>query len=232
MELESSNLAAALPNTEPNSESPSSVRGSSEPSAENDPCAPASRCRNQKDSQTPRHRRGIVARLRADVRREINQMLDDGLPFAEIINNLGDVGEPLAAAHIGSWKAGGYQDYLRQQRFAEQCQQRRTKAYDLITRGNQINGFQAAQQIANTQICETLAEVGNDILREALAANPLNYFRMLNSFSRLVSGSLKCERHLSEAAERKAKLKAQKRPRSGGITAEALAEAERKLNLL
>jgi hypothetical protein len=48
--------------------------------------------------------------------------------------------------------------------------------------------------------------MGADTFRKAVAANPLNCLRMLNTLSRLTAGGLKCERHLAEQVERKAVL--------------------------
>ena len=54
-----------------------------------------------------RHRNGHVARLPKEIRQRINQMLDDGLPYAQIIKNLGPKRKKLDTSHIGSWKTGG-----------------------------------------------------------------------------------------------------------------------------
>src|SRR5215472_4106239 len=59
-----------------------------------------------------RHRCGTIARLPKNLRDNINQMLDDGLPYAQVIRKLGPDGKGLETSHIGSWKKGGYQDHL------------------------------------------------------------------------------------------------------------------------
>jgi hypothetical protein len=159
-------------------------------------------------------------------------MLDDGLTYLEIIKNLGDNAKDLNEDIMYRWKRGGYQDYLREQRILDQCRLRQERAFDLLRDGSHVNGFQATQQLATAQICETVAELGGDILREALIANPLNYFRMLNSFARLTNGGLKCERHLAEEADRKTKLEKAAAPRKKGITPESVKEMQDKLNLM
>src|SRR6185503_14272713 len=103
------------------------------------------------------------------------------------------------------------QDYLRQQRILQECRLRRENALALLRDKNPITGFQATQQLASSQICEIIAEAGEDILREALIANPMNYFRMLNSFARLTNGGLKCQRHLVEEAQITAALEPPKK---------------------
>ena len=181
----------------------------------------------------PNRRTGRIARLPKEIRWHINEMLDDGVPYLEIICQLGDHGKDLNEDILHRWKNGGYQDHLREQRLLDQTAGRRERALTLLAKADHINGFQATQQIATSQICEAVAELGGDVLREALVANPLNYFRMLNSFARLTNGGLKCEHHLAEEAERKLKLQQQKpRPFKKGITKKTLREMERKLKLM
>jgi len=190
---------------------------------------------DEQDNKDPvRHRRsnGKVARLPKEIRHQVNEMLDDGFTYAAIIESLGEHGKGLDEDHIRRWKARGYQEYLRQQRLLEQCRSRSDRSLSQLRSSNPLNGFQATQQLATAQICETVADVGTDILREALAANPLNYFRMLNSFARLTNGGIKCERHLLEDLERKAKLRKQKSPRKNGVSKESLREMEEKLKLM
>ena len=180
-----------------------------------------------------RSRRGTVARLPKILRDRINQMLDDGLTYAQVIHELGNDVTGLNPEHIRRWKSGGYKDYLREQRLIQQCLARTDRVLDLLRQPGHIHAFQATQQIATAQICQTLAEVGPDILRESLAANPLNYFRMLNSFSRLANGALKCERLLDEQAQ--AAASAQPQPADApkkGLSPETIKELNDKLHLL
>jgi hypothetical protein len=180
-----------------------------------------------------RHRNGKVARLPKALRQKINEMLDDGLPYAQIIQNLGVDGQDLNDDNIARWKAGGYQDHLRELRLIDQCRARRQHAMDLSLATGAVPGFQATQQIASAQICEVIADLGPDILRDAILANPLNYFRMLNAFTRLTNGGLKCERHVADEAERQARLEDLKTPaRKKGLSPEALQEMNEKLNLM
>ena len=160
-------------------------------------------------------------------------MLDDGLKYREIAQQLRELGYHLEVDHIRRWKAGGYQDHLRELRVLAQCRLRQERAAKLIETANAINGFQATQQIASSQICAVIAEMGVDVLREALAANPLNYFRTLNSFSRLTNGGLKCEQHLIDEAQRLVAEAAKQLPdQKKGISDDSVKEMEDKLNLM
>src|SRR5258708_1889402 len=72
--------------------------------------------RGDKSSIVNRGRTGKVARLSKELRQRINEMLDDGLTYLEIIKNLGDNAKDLNEDIMYRWKRGGYQDYLREQR--------------------------------------------------------------------------------------------------------------------
>ena len=149
-----------------------------------------------------RQRRSAIARLPKATRRRINEAIDDGIEYGEIIASLGEDAKGLNTDIMHRWKIGGYQDYLREQRLLEQCRARQEAALELLTKNNPLNSFQATQQLASAQICEVLAEIGPEMFRDALTASPHNLFRMLNTFARLTNGGLKCERHLADEAER------------------------------
>ena len=202
------------------------------PVASDAPVAPSGVESSPPFSKPKRARNGKVARLPKQMRDQINQMLDDNLHYHSIIKSLGDQGKDLEADHIRRWKSGGYRDYLREQRLIEQCRERRERVFNHLSGDDNITSFQATQQIATAQICETIVGLGGEILREALLANPLNYFRMLNSFARLTTGGLKCERHLADEAQRIALLKKKATDPKKGISPSSLHQMEEKLNLM
>ncbi|HWW02093.1 MAG TPA: hypothetical protein VNZ64_20500 [Candidatus Acidoferrum sp.] len=180
-----------------------------------------------------RQRRGKVARLPKEVRARIDQLLDDGFPFDEIPQQLGEQGRHLTADSIRRWKKGGYQDHLREQRLLDESRLRYQLTLDLAREDQGIQAFQAAHKLAAALICEAVAELGADSLREAIKANPLNLLRMLNSLARLTTGGLKCERHLADQAQLQLNLNSQPPPQAKrGITPESIKEMTEKLNLM
>src|ERR1043166_31662 len=66
-----------------------------------------------------RYRTDKIARLPKAVRDSINQMLDEGLAYKEIIQRLGEHGKHLNKQNISRWKQGPYQEYLKDQDFRE-----------------------------------------------------------------------------------------------------------------
>ena len=179
----------------------------------------------------PRRRNGLLARLPKPIRDRINEFLDDGLSYPKIVKTVGTDAPGLTARAVMSWKHGGYQDYLHHQQLLEECRARTERAFNMLRGQNPVGAFQATQQIATAQICEAIADMGGDVLRQALAANPLNYFRMLNSFARLTNGGLRCERHLIDDIILRAKIP-QPGDGKGGMSEKAVKEMEDGLQLL
>jgi hypothetical protein len=161
-------------------------------------------------------------------------MLDDGLPYAAICDHLAQQGIHLTEDSIGRWKKGGYQDYLRELRLLDESRLRYELTLDLAREEQGIDVFQAAHKLAAALICEAVAEIGADSLRQAVKLNPLNLLRMLNSLSRLTTGGLKCERHLSDQAQRDARLQQQQQQPEAKkcISQEALNQIVHDLNLI
>jgi len=160
-------------------------------------------------------------------------MLDDGLSYAAIREQLTPHGANLTEDCIGRWKIGGYQDHLRELRLLDESRSRYELTLDLARNEQGIDVFQAAHKIAAALICEAVAEIGADSLREAVKLNPLNFLRMLNSLSRLTTGGLKCERHLSDHPERNTQDQEQQKPQSKkGISSGSVQEMETALNLM
>ena len=185
-----------------------------------------------------RHRTGRVARLPKEIRSRINQMLDDGFPYLQIIQNLGESAGPLTEKCIRSWKNGGYQDYLRDQQLLDEARIRSEFLTDFVREDPSIDTFQAAHKLAAALICRAIAEFGSQTFHDAVKANPLNLLRMLNALSRITAGGLKCQRFLAEEAERLAKSAPETQNHPGvaanpvGLTEPAVAELNHRLNLM
>ena len=160
-------------------------------------------------------------------------MLDDGLPFDQIRDALGEHAKGITVAHIGSWKSGGYQDHLQEERRRDECRLRHELFTKLAADYPGIESYQAAPKIAVALASEALIDLGPATLRRALQEQPLNALRLLNSLARMLSGGIKCERHVVEQAERQARLEREKQPQpKKGLSPEAKDEMIEKLNLM
>src|SRR5262245_18670245 len=166
-----------------------------------------------------RRSRSKISRLPKTVRDQLNLLILDGIPYAEIPARLGDIAKDINEDNLSTWKTGGHQEWLKEQQRVEDCRISQELTLDLAMERQGIDSFQAPNKIAAALICEALADLGSETFRKAIAANPLNALRMLNTLSRLTVGGLKCERHLADEAERKARLDHSRGPnkKKGGI---------------
>src|SRR5438093_10448591 len=71
-----------------------------------------------------RRRRGKIAHLPEAVREQIHIMLDDGVPYRDIIARLGDAGKALNKDNLSRWRQHQHQDWLEEQRLNRLIRQR------------------------------------------------------------------------------------------------------------
>jgi hypothetical protein len=161
---------------------------------------------SQSAESSHRTRNGKVARLSYASRRVINEMLHEGLPYAEIIEELGEDGAELNEDNITNWKAGGYQDWLREQQCLVLMRNQQDFALDLISQNKLSKIHEATLQIAVTHICGLLRDFDSDSLKDVLATDPLNFTRLLNVLAKLAHGGLQCERDRLARLEGKARV--------------------------
>ena len=60
-----------------------------------------------------------IARLPKPTRDMLNLMLDDGLPYHVILDELGETAQGLSAGGLATWVKGSYQDYLKERQTIE-----------------------------------------------------------------------------------------------------------------
>jgi hypothetical protein len=178
------------------------------------------------------HRRnGKVARLPKAARDKINAMLLDGVPYQEIIRQLGPDGEGLTECNLSNWKSGGHLDYLRTLQLTEALRAKHELAQDLVAHSAEANGApQALLQIIAANLCQLLAETDPAGIRQSLLSDADKFTRFVNCMVRLAEGGIKCELHKFQVQDRAAA--AERKNHQGGISEESLRLAEEKLRLL
>src|SRR6266481_6213846 len=75
---------------------------------------------------------GFVARLPRAIRDQLNQMMLDGVPYAEIIERLGEPARHLKPDHLYQWKKRGHQDWLLHQDWLADRRIRQESAGDIL----------------------------------------------------------------------------------------------------
>ncbi len=178
-------------------------------------------------------RTGKVARLPKDVRDQLNQMLLDGVPFATIIERLGEPAKDLREAHITSWKAGGYLDWLDEMRRNDALSATREAAIGLLSQKAGPTVQDAGRTIAAAQLYELLISFDPTSFAKALSDKPELYLRLISVLARLSEGEAACGHYRAKESAIETRLK----PTAGGTTAklvdpETLKEIARMIKLL
>jgi len=144
------------------------------------------------------HRRtGNVARLPKEIRDQINQMILDGVPYRQIIENLGEPGKDLDEGHLTTWRKGGFEDWLLELERKEALGATREAALDLINQKAGPAVQDAGRTIAGAQLYELLLSFDPRAFAAALHEKPELYLRLINALSRLSEGEAACAKHPS-----------------------------------
>jgi hypothetical protein len=152
--------------------------------------------------RSSRRRNGKVARLPQEVRERLNSMIRDGLPYADIIAQLGDAGKTLTYHNLVRWRKGGYREWEERQEHLDALRAKQQLALDALREKDAIKLQEAVLQITSTQLFQLLADLNPATLREKLEADPHNFVRLLTLLPKLSATSLECERQRLAAAAR------------------------------
>jgi hypothetical protein len=181
----------------------------------------------------PHRGRGRITHLPKMVRDRINQMLQDGLTYAEIAKRITAEGQCVSKWTVGNWRRSGHQEWLREQERLEIMSRAREFAIKAAQAEEGAGVYQAGLLQASAQIYELLTNFNTEVLRKKMDDDPAEFNRLVNTLARLADQGLKYERYRAEVAERKANI--QKRLAStkpGGISDETREWIEHELKLM
>src|SRR6185503_6768810 len=82
---------------------------------------------------THRRRTGQIARLPKSVRDHLNETIQDGVPYLDIIQKLGPEGQGLTEDMLSKWKNSGYREWLQECRLTDAMRARYELAHTLVT---------------------------------------------------------------------------------------------------
>jgi hypothetical protein len=145
-------------------------------------------------------RNGKIARLPKVLRDKINQWLDDGRTYPQIIKDLGDDAKDLKPGHFSEWRKGGYQDYLRRQDWRDDLR---------ITResGSEMDEFSDGPKFQETLVQVALTEIFRVLQQRELKPDSLNFIRLFNALARLNREALGLRKYNDLLAKEQAELK-------------------------
>ncbi len=154
-------------------------------------------------SEEPDHRRnGKVARLPKTTRDQINQLLQDGVPYLQLIKRLNLEQFDINEDHLYTWKKGGYLDWLHRDEWLAQMRSQVDFANDVLSQESNPCLHQANLQIAATQLIQNLISSG----KKLLADEPQTYIRMVTVLCRLSREALAFEKYRQACTQARAKL--------------------------
>ena len=133
----------------------------------------------------------------------INRMLDDGLPYPVIIDELGEAGEDLNAQNLTNWKNGGYRDYVKVQEMIQRAKAQAEVAADILRETEGVDSskiLEACRVVAAVQLMDGLLEHGDDALRKILLDNPNRYISVLNVICNMANSGLRIDKFKREVA--------------------------------
>jgi hypothetical protein len=146
-------------------------------------------------AQPSSRRNGKIARLPKETRDMINRMLDDGIPYHVIIDELGEAGDGLNTQNLTNWKQGGYQDWVKNQELIEHTRAQTETAIDLLRQtdgaANAAKVVEACHLVGATQLLHALLDHGDEAVKKLLVDNPDAYIRILNIVCRLADSGLR-----------------------------------------
>jgi hypothetical protein len=144
-------------------------------------------------------RNGKIARLPKETRDMLNRMLDDGIPYHVIIDELGDAGEGLNTQNLTNWKQGGYQDWVKNQDLIARSRAQTEFALDLLREsGADVNPaliLKACALVGATQLFQGLIDHGDEALKKILLNKPETYISLLNVICRVADSGLRHDKH-------------------------------------
>jgi hypothetical protein len=178
-----------------------------------------------------RRRRGKIARLPRKIREEVNVMLDDGLPHAEIIARLGDHGKNLNRQNLINWQQGGFKDWLKDQPWLDELHASLDFATTVLDDSDSPKLREASLIVAVRQMYDLIKSFEPADFKEQLAGDPAAYSRILNSLAKLAEVGLRYDRERAEAA-RAGQREASRSKKAAELTEDMLRQYENEFKLL
>jgi len=138
---------------------------------------------------------GKIGRLSVELRRDVNKMIRDNKTANTIIKFLEqNAVKNISPQNVSSWKANGYQQWLRRQNRIDSYQANREFARDMVERAAESGDealsltSNAASEIAINTILDVLEDFDPSTLTELLAEKPEKFMGLVDSIAQLRKG--------------------------------------------
>ncbi len=139
-----------------------------------------------------------IERLPKATRDMINLMIDDGLPYRVIIDELADTGRGLTPQSLTQWLKSGYEDYLKNREKIGEARTQAEFASDLLRELGEIDVstiHRACLVLTSLQIFKAVEEYGEEALRKMLHTKPGSYLTLVNTLCNTIQPMIDLENH-------------------------------------
>src|SRR5439155_3913788 len=110
-------------------------------------------------------------------------MLEDGLPYKVILDELAETGRGITPQSLTKWLQSGYEDYLKNRDKIEEAKTQAEFVTDLLRELGNIDAstiHRACVILTSLQIFNAIKEYGDEALRKMLHIRPASYINILN----------------------------------------------------
>src|SRR6266853_102502 len=138
-----------------------------------------------------------IAQLPAELRALVNQLLDQGHTYEEVVEEMAKHSISLNIDNVGKWFNGPYQDYLTALEWRDELQQLRDHAFSFGQEEGSVRFQEGVVQIGLTQIFRAMKE-------KHFKDDAANSLRLFNSLARLSREALVIRKYSDQRAQQKA----------------------------
>ena len=177
-----------------------------DPDRPGQPVAVLASAPSSSSSEAPEHTYRKIARLLKVFRDLINHLLDDSVPYQQIIAKLEQMTAPalpypISEMNLSRWKDSGYRWHVTGRDCLATVRANRERASDLVTSDDAATLPEATLQIIASQYYQLLGDFSPESLKQKLAEDPVQYTRFLNVFARLSREILHLKKYRQAAAK-------------------------------
>ena len=188
---------------------------------------------------------GRIGRMTHDLREEVNRLIGEARPAAEIIAWLATRGHPgVTENQVDAWRNTGYLEHLAHVERLNAIRLRSEASVEMvkaIAHHGKIPIGEANDILLASLIAEALENFDPESLKEALAEDPKKFFNLASAVTaqaaervRREKLELEFEKFRDAVAERRRRIESslQEAARTGGISQDILARIQEELKLL
>ena len=148
--------------------------------------------------KTPDRLEQKISRRPKATRDMLNLMLEDGLPYHVIIDELAEAGRGLTPQSFTQWLKSGYEDYLKNREKIDEAKTQAEFAADVVRELGDIDIstiHRACLVLTSVQIFNAIDEYGEEALRTMLQTKHASFLTLLNTLCNTVQPIIALENH-------------------------------------